>query len=65
MRVFTAVFYLLFFTLTAWGQTRRAEDQKVAKSHVCAVGFSLMGENSNIHINYQTTMVSSIGVSLK
>ncbi len=65
MRIFTAIFYLLFFTLTAWGQTRWAEYQKAAHSHVCAGGLSLKGENNGIQVKYQTVAASSLKVSVR
>lgn len=36
MRVFTALFYFLFFSLTAWGQTGRPHDSNYAKPKRCA-----------------------------
>jgi hypothetical protein len=37
MRVFTASFYFLFFSLTAWGQTGVIHDPNFGKPKRCAV----------------------------
>ena len=65
MRVFTAVFYLLFFSLTVWGQTRRADRANAAKSQICAAALLSSGEKTGIYIRSRTAVASSLDVSLR
>lgn len=63
MRLFTAVFYFLFFSLTAWGHTSRVDDQNAAKSRMRVVGLSMKGERSGLHFKCQTVEASALEVS--
>lgn len=63
MRVFTAVFYFFFFSLTVWGQTRQYDTGKAAGQHICLK--SITPTKGHFQVNFASIIspASSLEVS--
>ncbi len=60
MRIFTALFYFLFFSLTAWGQTSGIRDSGVAGQQSCKTTFQQAAEYPTLHISPYVVVSSSL-----
>lgn len=63
MRAFTAIFYLLFFSLTAWGQTGTARGSNVVGQLENVANMISAKGNGAVEFNLYSAVAASLSTS--